>query len=479
MAPRRTEHRSASCGASVGARRVDPRVLTLAAAGVGAAATAVVALSPALRFAYDAPSLDVLFETTGDLIALLAAYLVFGRFRQSGRLNDLILACGLAAFSATSLVIQTMRATFELDAAGLATSAPVVGRLLGALLLAGAAFAPARRLRHPGRSALLFGAAGLLLTALAILVALLAAHSRVGVDSTLSGPEAFGLREVSGHPVLVAGELLSTVLFAAAAVGFVRTAERTNDELFCWFSIGSVLASVATLHALLFPAYYSRWICTDDLAQLLAQLALLVGAAREISRYWEGLAAAAVLEERRRIAHDFHDGLAQELAFILRRARPARSAVDREVAAAAERALIDARGAIAALTRPVGEPLDHTLLETVERVADQVGQNVVLDLEPNVRVDPATCEGLVRIAGEAVRNAARHGRASTVCVELSGGSRIRLRISDDGVGFDPGGIDPRKQFGIVGMTERARAVDADFRLTSVPGLGTEVEVILP
>jgi signal transduction histidine kinase len=480
MAPGPTEHRTASCrAASVGAVRVDPRVLTLAAAGVGAAATVVVVLSPAVRLAYDAPSLDVLLETTGDMIALLAAYLVVGRFRQSARLNDLLVACGLVALAGSGLLLHIVLAATEFETGDFPTWAPVVGRLLGALLLAGAAFAPAARLRHPRRVALmLLGVAGLLLPAIGIIIPLVAEHLQAGVDPIVSAPDAPSGPQVSGPPVLLAGEILTTALFAAAAVGFTRRAARTHDELFCWLSMGYVLASVAALHFLLFPARDSQWICTDDLALLLAQVVVLVGAAREIRRYWEGLAAAAVLEERRRIARDFHDGLAQELAYILRRAQPARSAVGREIAAAAERALSDARGAIEAIARPVDQALDTALLETAKTLADRLGQRVVFHLQRNVRVEPPAREQLVRIAGEAITNAARHGHAPTVLLELSKGHSTRLRITDDGVGFDPEAIGRRGRFGLVGMRERARALDADFRLTSVPGRGTEIEVIL-
>jgi signal transduction histidine kinase len=217
-------------------------------------------------------------------------------------------------------------------------------------------------------------------------------------------------------------------------------------------------------------------------ARLLAYLVLLAGAAREIGRYWKSLATVAVLEERRRIARDLHDGLAQELAYIIRQAHRAEhggTAVDREIAQAAERAIADARFAIAALTRPLDEPLDVALVEAVEEIADRLGQTILLEVQPNVRVDPVTRQELVRIAREAVLNAAQHGRAHTVRLELSNGGRIRLRIADDGVGFEPNRVDRRKQFGILSMRERARALDADFRVASAPGRGTEIEVILP
>jgi signal transduction histidine kinase len=241
-----------------------------------------------------------------------------------------------------------------------------------------------------------------------------------------------------------------------------------------------VLASVAALHYFLFPSLYSRWVYTGDFVRLLSHLVLLAGAAREIGRYWRSLAAVAVLEERRRIARDLLDGLAQELAFILRRtSRTGQgNAMDAQIAAAAERAIADARRAIAALTRPLDEPLDVALAQAVEEVADRFGQRLVLDLQPNVRVDSVTREELVRIAREAVSNAARHARAPLVRLELSNGPGIRLRIADDGVGFDPR-ADGKERFGLVSMRERVRALDGEFRLASAPGAGTTIEVILP
>jgi signal transduction histidine kinase len=474
--------------ASRGGRRLgvgctDPRVLTFATAVVGVAATVVVAASPAVRFAYDAPSLHVFVETTAGLIALFGAFLVFGRFRQSGRLDDLVLSCALAILSASSLLLQTLPLASGLDTASFPTWAPLGGRILGALLLAGAAFSSPTRLRDPHRFAVrIFGAAGLALAAIAVPVALLAVHLPAGVDPGLSPSEAVGRPQLSAHPLLIATQFVSAALYAAAAVGFTRRAERTDDDLLRWFSAGSILASVASMHYFLFPSLYSRWFYTGDLVRLLAHLALLAGVAREIGRYWKSLAAVAVLEERRRIARDLHDGLAQDLAFILRCAKQVREtehAVGDEIATAAERAIDDARAAIAALARPPDEPLDLALEEAVETVADRLGQKVVLEIQPDVRVDPATREELIRIAREAVSNAARHGGARTIRLELSNGQQIRLRIADDGVGFEPSRIDRSKQFGIFSMSERARALDAEFRLTSAPGRGTEIEVILP
>ena len=83
-------------------------------------------------------------------------------------------------------------------------------------------------------------------------------------------------------------------------------------------------------------------------------------------------------------------------------------------------------------------------------------------------------EALARILGEAVANA-RHGGATRVHVELST-DPLRLRVIDDGAGFDPATCAPG--FGLGGMRERAALVGAELSVRSGPGAGTEVAVEL-
>ena len=148
-----------------------------------------------------------------------------------------------------------------------------------------------------------------------------------------------------------------------------------------------------------------------------------------------------MLEERRRVARDIHDGVAQELSFIASQMRglPTREA-DRETAAeimeSVQRALDESRGAISALGRPVSEPLHVALARTAEEVTGRLGARLELDIDEHVQVPPAWEEALPRILREAVANAVRHGRARTVTVHLRDADGIWLRVTDDGTGFD-------------------------------------------
>jgi len=84
---------------------------------------------------------------------------------------------------------------------------------------------------------------------------------------------------------------------------------------------------------------------------------------------------------------------------------------------------------------------------------------------------------LIRIACEAVSNAAQHSGAERVSLSLhrqNGG--VRMRVSDDGSGFDP--VARASGFGLTSMRDRATSVGADLRISSVPGHGTDVVVEL-
>jgi signal transduction histidine kinase len=191
----------------------------------------------------------------------------------------------------------------------------------------------------------------------------------------------------------------------------------------------------------------------------------------------------AVEAERSRIARDLHDGFAQELAFIAmqsrRLAHQTGEGTLEQIAEAAERALGQSRQVIAALAGQAEEPLHAAISATARRLATRAGARTSLDLDPRIEVPAETREHLLRILSEAVTNAVRHGGADRVEIKLSGEGGTRLRIADNGVGFDPSKRADRRTFGLVNMRERASASGADLRLRTWPGRGTEVEVVLP
>jgi signal transduction histidine kinase len=193
---------------------------------------------------------------------------------------------------------------------------------------------------------------------------------------------------------------------------------------------------------------------------------------------------AAAFDERRRIARDLHDGLAQELVFI---SMEGRELADRDprakaIATAADRALADARGAILALTNPVDEPLPSAVARVATSLTDRSGTKLELELDNRAETGGRAREELLLIVREAISNATRHGNASKIHVALSANGGLRLAISDDGCGFENGASTSQSEnggFGLTSMQERVKGLGGELRLRSRPGEGTEVEVMLP
>jgi signal transduction histidine kinase len=227
---------------------------------------------------------------------------------------------------------------------------------------------------------------------------------------------------------------------------------------------------------------HSDWVYTDDVFRLGFYLALLIGAAREIASYWTSVVAAASLEERRRLARDVHDGLAQEIAFIGRNVRLLREhgaepdLVDRILRGVA-RAQEESRRVIGALAARPDEPLEQALAEAARVAARRYGAAVDMDLANGIVLSPQEREAVLRIASEAVTNAARHSGAETLRLYLERlDAGMRLGIVDDGEGFDD--EEPKRGFGLVTMKDRAEALGGRLRIDTRRGAGTKVELEL-
>jgi signal transduction histidine kinase len=272
------------------------------------------------------------------------------------------------------------------------------------------------------------------------------------------------------------------IAFGVAAVGFVRRAEQTGDAFLYWVAAAMTLAAFSRLNYVLFPPVRPQWVYVGDTFRVLCHTVLLFAAVREIRGYWHRLAETAVLDERRRLAREIHDSIAQELAYITRKAGqlPIGSVAGLEIAAAAKRGMIGSRSAISTLSqRPHDEPFDLELSHVLDVISRREKVEVVLHVAQPLRIKPDERATLLGIAREAVTNAARHGRADVIHVDIVDGRNVRLRVADDGAGFDPAeAMGDAAGFGLGSMKELALSLGADFSVTSRPGLGTEVEVVL-
>jgi signal transduction histidine kinase len=466
---------------SICERNIDllrPRYLIAGATATGAAVTVLTIAVPALGGGHRSVSLHVAIETAASLIALLAAYLVFGRFQQNSHLSDLTLVCALAIFGLTNILFRTVPAVLsgEAEVDGFALWAPVWGAVVGALIFALAAFAREVPVTKPARYAVV--------SLLFVMVSMGVVAAAAGLGQLASwddvAPRPTGRPELFGNPALSALQLLAALLFVVAAAGFSRRAKR--DDFMLWFAAAAVLAAFSRLSEGLFPSDIVGWVQLGDALRLGVYALVLIGAAREIRGYWTRFAEAAILEERRRIARDLHDGLAQELAYVVSQAhhamRQTPGEIVEELSIVAQRALDDSRRAIAALVEPLDQPIDIAIERMVEEVSARTGVPIELHLAEGIHVDAARREALLRIVREAVLNAARHSNAHGVTVRLSNYGHLQVEVSDDGVGFDAAAA-KRDRFGLISMKERAQALGAEFSIDSEPGSGTTVQVVFP
>ena len=214
----------------------------------------------------------------------------------------------------------------------------------------------------------------------------------------------------------------------------------------------------------------------------------------EQRRYREfGRAALrAAEEERKRLALELHDDMAQRLAALLLRVRLASETEtpERREALLAElrEQLVDTAAALHRIARGLRPPalIEAGLAAAIRsdlrsRLAD-TDLDVELDLDS---VDELLDEDqklvLYRILQEAISNVVRHADASTLAVRVRGeGSRVAAEVRDDGRGFVVEEVDVLGgRLGIIGMRERAASVDATLAIRSELGTGTSVGLELP
>ncbi len=212
----------------------------------------------------------------------------------------------------------------------------------------------------------------------------------------------------------------------------------------------------------------------------------------------EAFAGQVVLgqeEERRHLAQELHDGPLQSLIHLCRQIDtltpgrgpqgPAptpfasmRATVEetvaelRSIARGLRPSVLDDLGLVASINQVL---VEATARQGFASRFDVTGSER--------RLQPAIELAIFRIAQEAITNIEHHAMAERVTLTLGfGDSGLRLRVEDDGAGFDPNHQrrgDGGRSLGLPGMTERARLVGARLRVDSAPGRGTTVETWLP
>jgi PAS domain S-box-containing protein len=113
-------------------------------------------------------------------------------------------------------------------------------------------------------------------------------------------------------------------------------------------------------------------------------------------------------------------------------------------------------------------------------VQRRTGLTIVVDAEPIDRLPLPAEEALYRIGQEALHNVVKHANAQQVALRIHrAGGRVKLSVTDDGVGFAPDQVPRGQHLGLIGMRQRVDLVGGELRVESRPGEGTLIEASVP
>ena len=223
---------------------------------------------------------------------------------------------------------------------------------------------------------------------------------------------------------------------------------------------------------------------------LLTATADQVGVAVENARLYQQAEQLAVMEERERLAQDLHDLVTQSLYSLTLLAEAARRMIragkpDRagehitRLGENAQDALKEMRLLVYKL-RPhaLGEEgLAGALQQRLGAVERRAGVKAHLIANDSIKLSPPLEEGLYCIALEALNNALKHAKASSVTVRIQTvNDSVELEVKDNGIGFDPQRVDSREGMGLASMQDRAKRLGGVLTIQSSPGKGTAVSV---
>ena len=421
---------------------------------------------PVLRTQYDLPQLRIVLQTTFAFAGGLVALLAFVRFSVERRRTDLLLGGGFLVGSVAAAAFNVAPLfggeSLHRPEGWAALAGGVVGQAI-------AAAAPFVRGNSRSRNWVVASAVALPLVVLLFGWAIL--HADRGALPSLSAQSA----------ALTTMLALQALVCLVAVVGWGTRLARQPDDFAQWLALAFTLQLFAALHLVFTPPRGTTFVAEGDFLRLLAFGLMIVGAWRAI-RFAEF--GRAVAEERGRVAREIHDGLAQYLFAVSTHAQMLENGTPVEEVAprlkeAAQLAQQEARFAILALSSAGGTaPFDAALHRYVEFLTADGKLDVELEIDPGIHLAPDEQIEIFRIVQEGLGNVRKHAGATTAEVRIGqrpSGERF-VTIRDDGAGFD--GEEVRKGQGLRNMRSRAESIEGGFTLSSRPGRGTALEVVL-
>jgi len=203
----------------------------------------------------------------------------------------------------------------------------------------------------------------------------------------------------------------------------------------------------------------------------------------------------AIIEERRRIGREIHDGVAQSLSYLNLKTKLVSDAVSSHNTEQALIGLNDIQKTVQDTYEDVRDSIDQLSIEVrtlplipaLRNYSREFGKKnniqVQFDVPNNFpQLSPVAELQLLRIAQEALTNVRRHAQATKVTVKLENTPQtVEMMVKDNGQGFtllDPEDLPPGYH-GLTIIRERAEELGGSLKISTAQGQGTEVRVSLP
>ncbi|MFC7685199.1 sensor histidine kinase [Ureibacillus sp. GCM10028918] len=196
-----------------------------------------------------------------------------------------------------------------------------------------------------------------------------------------------------------------------------------------------------------------------------------------------------IIAERQRLARELHDSVSQQLfaaSMLLSAVTEQEDALGtskptlQQVEKIVQQAQLEMRALLLHL-RPIALK-NSTLAQGLTDLIQELQQKVYFDIDyriEEIELSKAEEDHLFRIAQEALSNTLRHAKASEVELLLIARDTVGiLRIQDNGKGFNIE-EDKSTSYGLRNIAERAVEIGCSYKIVSVPGEGTIVEVKVP
>ena len=203
----------------------------------------------------------------------------------------------------------------------------------------------------------------------------------------------------------------------------------------------------------------------------------------------------AIIEERRRIAREIHDGVAQSLGYLNLKTKQVSDSVSSQNTVKALTELSDIRKVVQDTYEDIRESIDQLTTEIrnlpiipalanyTREFSDNNGIKVKFDVSrPFPQLSPVAELQLLRITQEALTNVRRHAQAAEVEVKLEKTKQaVEMLVKDNGQGFNLADLEksPPGYHGLNIIKERAEGLGGSVDISTAPGEGTELRVSLP